>query len=173
MPHRKGRKTHRRRHGRRRTVKRGGYYAPGAVIAPGAMEWVGKSEVALPEVASRGMNAQFNSPAFQGGRRPGVASDGRINAQFNSPAFQGGKRRRHRSRSRSDEKKRSKSRRRHRGGGSGLWGAASASYQGQGEGGIMHMVPVTTKFPSGGDWKYGDFNYFGARSGNYDSFVKA
>jgi hypothetical protein len=149
MP-RKGRKTHRRRHGRRRTVKRGGYYSPGAVIAPGAMEWVGKSEVSLPEVASRGMNAQFNSPAFQGGRR-----------------------RRHRSRSRSDEKKRSKSRRRHRGGGSGLWGAASASYQGQGEGGIMHMVPVTTKFPSGGDWKYGDFNYFGARSGNYDSFVKA
>jgi hypothetical protein len=150
--HHKGGKTHRRRHARRRTVKRGGYYAPGAVIAPGAMEWVGKSEVALPEVASRGMNAQFNSPAFQGGKR---------------------RHRRHRSRSRSDGKKRSKSRRRHRGGGSSAWGAASASYQGKGVAGMMDMSPVTTKFPSGGDWKYGDFNYFGARSGNYDSFVKA
>jgi hypothetical protein len=37
---------------------------------------------------------------------------------------------------------------------------------------MMELEPVTTKFPSGGDWKYGDFNYFGARSGNYDSFVK-
>jgi len=152
MPH-KGRKTHRRRHGKRRTVKRGGYYAPGAVISPGAFEWVGKTEVALPEVANRGMNAQFNSPAFDGGRR---------------------RHRRHRSRSRSDEKKRSKRRRRtQKGGGGGLWGAASASYQGKGVAGMMDMSPVTTKFPSGGDWKYGDFNYFGARSGNYDSFVKA
>jgi hypothetical protein len=149
MPH-KGRKTHRRRHGRRRTAKRGGYYAPGAVIAPGAVEWVGKSEVALPELSSRGANAQFDSPAFTGGRR-----------------------RRHRSRSRSDEKKRSRRRRRYRGGGSGLWGAVAASYQGKGTSGIMEMSPVTIKFPSGGDWKYGDFNYFGARSGNYDSFVKA
>jgi hypothetical protein len=54
-----------------------------------------------------------------------------------------------------------------------LWGAASASYQGKGVAGMMDMSPVTIKFPSGGDWKYGDFNYFGARSGNYDSFVKA
>ena len=147
MP-RKGRRTHRRRHGRRRTAKHGGYYAPGAVIAPGAFEWVGKTEVALPEVQNRGSNAQFDSPAFSGGRR----------------------RRRHRSRSVSDEKKRYRSRRRYRGGSS--WGAASASYQGKGVAGMMDMEPVTTKFPSGGDWKYGDFNYFGARSGNYDSFVK-
>jgi hypothetical protein len=143
MPRHTKKRSLKRRHHKKRTM-RGGYYGANGAIAPGAMEWKAGSEMG-DFVANRGSNSTIN-----GAPKPMQYGRGRKGKK-----------------GRKTSKRRSM-----RGGGSfGAVSASYAGPQGYKGSGPPDVVAVTTKGPAHhGVAKHGAFNDNGAHSGNFSAF---